>query len=291
MPDLKHAGELKAYLRQQGIHTSKRYGQNFLADPAVLDQIVDAAQVSGDDYVIEIGPGIGTLTRRLCMKAGFVTAVELDKKLLPILSEQLSDLSNVEVINQDILKTDIQALIGERKPGGTCKIVANLPYYITTPIIMKLLESRASIRSITVMVQKEVADRICSGPGSREYGSLSLAVQYYARPEIMFFVPPECFVPEPAVTSAVLNLALREEPAVSVRNEKLLFSLIHASFEQRRKTLANGLKNAAGLGLSKEMAASGLAMLGKPMNVRGEELSLSEFAKLADYFDNNIPLC
>ncbi len=295
MANLGSLTATKAILSKHGFSANKRYGQNFLIEPRILERIIEAAELTKDDYVIEIGPGIGTLTQYLCDAAGFVTAIEIDKKLLPVLSDTLSTYDNAEVLNQDVLKTDIAGLIRQNSKTGACKVVANLPYYITTPIMMQLLESRAPLSSITVMVQKEVADRIRFGPGTKDYGALSLAVQYYAKPAIITEVPPSCFIPRPNVTSVVLKLSVFSTPAVSVRNEKQMFALIRASFNQRRKTLINGLKNAAGLNLSKETVETAVRALGKPLTVRGEELTLIEFAKLSDFlsdfFDNNMPLC
>lgn len=260
----------------------KKYGQNFLIDSSVLDTIVSAAGVGKEDFVLEIGPGIGTMTQVLCESAREVTAVEIDRKLIPVLGDTLGAYDNVEVLNQDILKTDIRALAQEKNGGAPIKIVANLPYYITTPILMELLESRVPAESITVMVQKEVADRMQSGPGSKEYGALSLAVQYYTEPEVVAEVPPNCFYPRPKVSSSVVHLRRYEEPAVSVPDEKLLFRLVRASFNQRRKTLANGLKNSGMIPLSKGEIEEAIAETGKPVNIRGEALTLQEFARLTE---------
>ena len=287
MASLGNSFATRAVLEKYGFSMQKKYGQNFLIDAGILQKIVFAAELSSDDYVIEIGPGIGTLTQYLCEASGKVAAVEIDRKLIPILEDTLAGYENVEIINDDILKVDIKALSEKNNEGRPVKIVANLPYYITTPIIMSLFESHVPFRSITVMVQKEVADRICSGPGSKEYGSLSLAVQYYAEPVIAVQVPPSSFMPQPKIGSTVLSLKAYGEPPVKVRNEALMFSIIRGSFNQRRKTLVNGLKNFAGLDFSKEEILEAIHQLGKKDTVRGEELSLEEFARLSDIFDNN----
>ncbi|MBQ9277853.1 MAG: 16S rRNA (adenine(1518)-N(6)/adenine(1519)-N(6))-dimethyltransferase RsmA [Lachnospiraceae bacterium] len=258
----------------------KRFGQNFLIDGHVIEKIIKAADIGKEDVVLEIGPGIGTMTQYLAEAAGKVYAVEIDKNLLPILADTLSEYDNVEVINEDILKLDIEELVKEEK--GNLKVVANLPYYITTPIIMGLLENHIPAKSITVMVQKEVAERMQAGPGSKDYGALSLAVQYYAEPYIAANVPPNCFMPRPNVGSAVIRLTNWDNPPVSVRDEKLMFKLIRASFNQRRKTLQNGINNSPELSFTKEQVAEALIKLGKNENIRGEALTLSEFAKLSD---------
>lgn len=291
MATLGNPWATRAVLEKYGFSMQKRFGQNFLIDSQVLNRIIEAAQVNKDDFIIEIGPGIGTLTQYLCEAAGHVTAVEVDRKLIPILEDTLQTYDNVDIINNDILKVDIPALAKERNGGRPVKIVANLPYYITTPIIMSLFESHVPFASITVMVQKEVADRIRSGPGSKEYGALSLAVQYYAKPETAAEVPPSAFMPQPRVGSTVLNLKAHEHPSVSVHDEQLMFAVIRGSFNQRRKTLANGLNNFAGLDYTKEEIAKAISDLGKKPTVRGEELSLEEFARLSDIFDNNRALC
>ena len=260
----------------------KRFGQNFLIDAHVLEKIVSAAGITKDDCVLEIGPGIGTMTQYLAESAGQVIAVEIDTNLLPILADTLKDYSNVKVINQDILKVDINELVKEYNNGRPIKVVANLPYYITTPIIMGLFESNVPIDNITVMVQKEVADRMQVGPGSKDYGALSLAVQYYASPYIVANVPPNCFIPRPNVGSAVIRLTRYQEPPVQVKDPKLMFKLIRASFNQRRKTLQNGLNNAPELPFSKEKVAAAIARMGLPASVRGEALTLSQFAELSD---------
>lgn len=262
----------------------KRFGQNFLIDAHVLEKIVSAAGITKDDCVLEIGPGIGTMTQYLAESAGQVIAVEIDINLLPILADTLKEYSNVKVINQDILKVDINELVKEYNNGRPIKVVANLPYYITTPIIMGLFESNVPIDNITVMVQKEVADRMQVGPGSKDYGALSLAVQYYASPYIVANVPPNCFIPRPNVGSAVIRLTRYQEPPVQVKDPKLMFKLIRASFNQRRKTLQNGLNNSPEISFSKEEITKAIESLGVSPSVRGEALSLEQFAQLANYF-------
>ena len=269
-------------LQKYNFNFQKKFGQNFLIDTRILEGIIDAAQITKDDFVLEIGPGIGTMTQYLCEAAREVVAVEIDKNLIPILQDTLSAYDNVEVINEDILKVDIKALAEARNAGRPIKVVANLPYYITTPIIMGLFESHVPIDSITIMVQKEVADRMQEGPGSKEYGALSLAVQYYANPKIVVNVPPSCFMPQPKVGSAVIRLVRHENPPVEVEDEKLMFRLIRASFNQRRKTLANGLNNFPELKLDKETIQKCIEELGVPVTVRGEALSLEQFAKLSN---------
>ena len=271
-----------AVLQKYNFNFQKKFGQNFLINSSVLEDIISEADVTEDDMVLEIGPGIGTMTQYLCEAARQVIAVEIDTNLIPILQDTLSEYDNVKVINEDILKVDINALANEYNNGKPIKVVANLPYYITTPIIMGLFESHVPIDSITIMVQKEVADRMQEGPGSREYGALSLAVQYYSTPEIVVNVPPSCFMPQPKVGSAVIKLTRHEKPPVDVDDEKLMFKLIRASFTQRRKTLANGLNNFGGFNLSKEMIQESIEELGVPVNVRGEALSLEQFAKLSN---------
>ena len=282
MAELGNPQNTIAVLQKYQFHFQKKFGQNFLIDPHVLERIVEAAGITKEDFVLEIGPGIGTMTQYLCECAGAVAAVEIDRNLIPILQDTLSAYENVTVINEDILKVDIAALSQEQNGGRPIKVVANLPYYITTPIIMGLLESHVPIDSITVMVQKEVADRMQQGPGSKEYGALSLAVQYYARPEIVANVPPNCFMPRPGVGSAVIRLTRHEAPPVEVSDEKFMFSIIRASFNQRRKTLANGLHNSGAVSLSKEVIEECIRELGYPANIRGEALSLAEFAALSD---------
>lgn len=260
----------------------KKFGQNFLIDTHVLDKIVQSAEITKDDFVLEIGPGIGTLTQYLCEHAREVVAVEIDKMLIPILEDTLSEYDNVTVINNDILKLDLNALVEERNGGKPIKVVANLPYYITTPIIMDLFERHLPLINITVMVQKEVADRMQSGPGSKDYGALSLAVQYYAKPYIAANVPPNCFMPRPNVGSAVINLTLHTDAPIAVKDEAMLFKIIRASFNQRRKTLVNGLNNAAGLSFTKEEIQKALAVIGVLENIRGEALTLEQFAALTN---------
>ncbi len=269
-------------LQKYRFNFQKKFGQNFLIDTHVLDKIIDASGVTEDDFVLEIGPGIGTMTQYLCERAREVVAVEIDKNLIPILSDTLKNYSNVTVINEDILKLDICKLAEEKNQGKPIKVVANLPYYITTPIIMGLFESHVPIDSITIMVQKEVAERMQEGPGSKEYGALSLAVQYYAKPEIVANVPPNCFMPRPNVGSAVIRLTRHEKPPVEVEDEKLMFRIIRASFNQRRKTLANGLNNSPEIHLPKEVIQESIVSLGVPENIRGEALSLEQFAELSN---------
>ncbi|MGN0415882.1 MAG: 16S rRNA (adenine(1518)-N(6)/adenine(1519)-N(6))-dimethyltransferase RsmA [Agathobacter sp.] len=269
-------------LQKYHFNFQKKYGQNFLIDTGVLESIIEAAQIGPEDFVLEIGPGIGTMTQYLCEAAREVVAVEIDTNLIPILSDTLSGYTNVEVLNADILKVDIQKLAREHNEGRPIKVVANLPYYITTPIIMGLFESHVPIDSITIMVQKEVADRMQEGPGSKEYGALSLAVQYYAKPDIVLTVPPSCFMPQPKVGSAVIRLTRHEEPPVNVKSEKLMFQVIRASFNQRRKTLANGLNNYGAFSIGKDAIQECIEALGVPVNIRGEALSLEQFARLSD---------
>lgn len=287
MAKLGNPQETIQVLQKHDFHFQKKFGQNFLIDPHVLDKIIEAAEVTKDDFVLEIGPGIGTMTQYLCEAAREVVAVEIDTNLIPILKDTLSAYDNVEVLNQDILKVDIASLAKERNNDKPIKVVANLPYYITTPIIMGLFESRVPIDSITIMVQKEVADRMQEGPGSKEYGALSLAVQYYAKPEIVVNVPPSCFMPQPKVGSAVIRLTRHEQSPVEVEDEKLMFQVIRASFNQRRKTLANGLNNFGSFGLSKEEIQSCIEELGVPVNIRGEALSLEQFAELANIINRH----
>jgi 16S rRNA (adenine1518-N6/adenine1519-N6)-dimethyltransferase len=266
----------------------KKFGQNFLIDTHVLERIIDSAQITKDDFVLEIGPGIGTMTQYLCENAREVAAVEIDSALIPILKETLAGYDNVTVINQDILKCDIAALAAEKNDSRPIKVVANLPYYITTPIIMGLFESKVPIDSITIMVQKEVADRMQAVPGTKDYGALSLAVQYYAKAEIVANVPPNCFMPRPKVGSAVIRLTRHTEPVVDVDDEKLMFRVIRASFNQRRKTLVNGLKNGLGYDCSKETYGQILVRMGLDENVRGERLTLAEFAELSNRIGKEI---
>ena len=269
----------RAVLEAHGFSFQKKYGQNFLIDGNILDNIINAAGITKDDFVLEIGPGIGTMTQRLCEEAREVVAVEIDKTLIPILDDTLSSYKNWSVINQDILKVDIKKLAEEKNGGKPIKVVANLPYYITTPIIMGLFESHVPLESITIMIQKEVADRMQEGPGSKEYGALSLAVQYYSNPQIVCDAPPSCFMPQPKVTSTVITLKCHNNPPVKC-DEKLLFQIIRASFNQRRKTLLNGLSN--GLHYSKEQIAEAIEKAGFTPTVRGEALSLEDFATLTN---------
>lgn len=271
-----------AILNKYDFTFQKKFGQNFLIDPHVLDKIIRAADITKEDFVLEIGPGIGTMTQYLANAAREVCAVEIDRSLIPILKDTLKAYDNVTVINEDILKVDIQKMAQEKNGGRPIKVVANLPYYITTPIIMGLFESHVPVESITVMVQKEVADRMQVGPGTKDYGALSLAVQYYAKPYIAANVPPNCFMPRPKVGSAVICLMRHEKPPVDVENEKLLFQIIRASFNQRRKTLANGLKNYEGLSYDKETVEAAIAECGFTPSIRGEALTLEEFARLSN---------
>lgn len=264
----------------------KKFGQNFLIDQGIVEKIVREAGVTKDDFVLEIGPGIGTMTQILCENAREVAAVEIDRKLIPILNDTLSEYDNVTIINDDILKVDINKLAEEKNGGRPIKVVANLPYYITTPIIMGLFESHVPLDSITIMVQKEVADRMQTGPGSKDYGALSLAVQFYAKPEIVVNVPPECFMPRPNVGSAVIRLKRHETRPVDVKDEKLMFRIIRASFNQRRKTLANGLNNSPEIGYTKEQIAVAIEKLGRGASIRGEALTLEEFARLSNIFSS-----
>ena len=260
----------------------KKFGQNFLIDTHVLDKIISAAEITKDDLVVEIGPGIGTMTQYLACAAREVVAIEIDKMLIPILQDTLSEYDNVTVINEDVLKVDLNKLAEEKNGGRPVKVVANLPYYITPPIIMGLFENHVPLHSITIMVQKEVADRMRMGPGTKDYGALSLAVQYYAEPYLVANVPPNCFMPRPNVGSAVIRLTVHENPPVTVKDEKLMFRLIRASFNQRRKTLANGLKNSPELHYSKEQIEEAIEKLEVSPSIRGEALTLEQFARLAD---------
>lgn len=260
----------------------KKFGQNFLIDGHVLDKIIAGAGVTKDDMVLEIGPGIGTMTQYLAEAAGKVVAVEIDRNLLPILQETLADYDNVKVIHADVLSLDLEKLVQEENGGRPIKVVANLPYYITTPIIMALFEQHVPLANVTVMVQKEVAARMKSGPGSKDYGALSLVVQYYAEPYIVANVPCNCFMPRPNVDSAVIRLTRYEEPPVQVKDEKMLFKIIRASFNQRRKTLQNGLNNSSELNFTKDQIAAAIAEAGFSPSVRGEALTLEQFAKLTD---------
>ena len=282
MEKLSNPKETIQVLQKYEFQFKKKFGQNFLIDPHVLDKIVDAAQITKEDFVLEIGPGIGTLTQYLCEHAKQVLAVEIDAKLIPILKETLAPYDNVEVLHGDILKQDIQQIADTYNEGKPIKVVANLPYYITTPIIMELFESHVPLANVTVMVQKEVADRMKAEPGTKDYGALSLAVQYYANPYIAAFVPPNCFMPRPNVGSAVIRLDCLSRVPVEVQDEKLMFRLIRASFNQRRKTLQNGIANSPELDYTKEEAAKAIEQAGFDVRIRGEKLGLSEFAKLAD---------
>jgi len=268
------------FLKEHGISAKKRYGQNFLIDPKVLSRIIEGADITKEDTVLEIGPGIGTMTQALCEAAGHVIAVEIDRDMIPLLEENLAEFHNYEIINEDILKVDLKKLIKER-----LKIAANLPYYITTPIIMGLLEQDLPLDSITVMVQREVAERMQAKPGTKDYGALTLAVQYYTKAEIIANVPSNCFIPRPNVDSAVIRLKLHEDPPVRPADEKKMFGLIRAAFSQRRKTLVNALKNDAALsseGVTKERIEAAISRMELDPNIRGERLSLEEFARLSD---------
>ncbi|MDD3278473.1 MAG: 16S rRNA (adenine(1518)-N(6)/adenine(1519)-N(6))-dimethyltransferase RsmA [Lachnospiraceae bacterium] len=282
VPVLGNPQNTIAVLQKYGFNFQKKFGQNFLIDTHVLDKIVRAADIKEDDFVVEIGPGIGTLTQYLAYHAREVCAVEIDQNLIPILEDTLQAYDNVTVVNEDILKVDLKRLAEEKNGGKPIKIVANLPYYITTPIIMGLFEKHVPVESVTVMVQKEVADRMQSGPGTKDYGALSLAVQYYAAPYIAANVPPNCFMPRPNVGSAVICLTLHEKPPVQARDEKLMFQLIRASFNQRRKTLVNGITNFQGLFYSKEQVACAIEQCGLSPSIRGEKLTLAQFAALSD---------
>lgn len=281
-PYLGNPARCSAVLKKYGFSFRKKYGQNFLIDTGVLESIVDTAGITKDDFVLEIGPGIGTLTQYLASYAGRVVAVEIDRTLIPILEDTLSGWDNVEILSADILKTDIQKIADEKNGGKPIKICANLPYYITTPILMALLESGAPISDLTVMVQKEVAERMVTGPGSKEYGALSLAVQYYTKPEISLIVPPSSFMPRPHVDSAVVHMELYREPPVQVDDEAMLFKVIRASFNERRKTLQNGLSHYSEFDFTKEEIKEAIEQCGLPPAVRGEKLPLSEFACLAN---------
>ena len=282
MANLGNPQETIAVLQRYGFNFQKKYGQNFLIDTHVLDKIIGAAEIGKDDFVLEIGPGIGTMTQYLAEAAREVVAVEIDTKLIPILEDTLKEYDNVTVLNEDILKVDIRKIAEEKNGGKPIKVVANLPYYITTPIIMGLFESEVPLDSITVMVQKEVADRMQVGPGTKDYGALSLAVQYYAEPYIVANVPPNCFIPRPAVGSAVIRLTRYQGKPVKVNDSTFMFKIIRASFNQRRKTLQNGLYNSSELRIPKEKTVAALEEMGLTPTIRGEKLSLEEFAKLSD---------
>ncbi len=282
MAYLSDPKETIAVLNRYHFNFQKKFGQNFLIDSHVLDKIIRAAEITKDDVVLEIGPGIGTMTQVLCENAGEVIAVEIDNNLIPILqNDTCKDYDNLTIIHSDVLKLDINALV-EEHGGKPVKVVANLPYYITTPIIMGLFEMHVPMKSITVMVQKEVAERMQATPGSKDYGALSLAVQYYAEPYIAANVPPNCFMPRPGVGSAVIRMTLHENPPVKVQDEKLMFALIRASFNQRRKTLVNGLCNSSEMNYTKEQVTEALEALSLPVTIRGEALTLSQFAALSD---------
>lgn len=282
MADLGKPQNTIAVLQKYNFNFQKKFGQNFLIDPRVLEKIIQAAEITQEDFVLEIGPGIGTMTQYLCENAREVAAVEIDRNLIPILADTLSAYENVEVLNEDILKVDINRLAQEKNQGRPIKVVANLPYYITTPIIMGLFESHVPVDSITIMVQKEVAERMQAGPGTKDYGALSLAVRYYARPEIVANVPPNCFIPRPKVGSAVIRLTRHRENPVQVRDESLMFRMIRASFNQRRKTLVNGLNNGAELNLEKQQIVNALGTMGLAPDIRGEALTLEQFAALSN---------
>lgn len=272
-----------AILQKYNFNFQKKFGQNFLIDANILQNIIDAAEVTKDDCVLEIGPGIGTMTQYLCENAREVVAVEIDKKLIPILEKDtLAAYDNITIINEDILKVDINKIVQEKNGGKPIKVVANLPYYITTPIIMGLFESHVPLDSITIMVQKEVADRMQVGPGTKDYGALSLAVQYYAKPKVMLTVPASCFMPRPNVDSAVIRLTRYQNPPVEAKNEHFMFDIIRASFNQRRKTLVNGLTNASGLKVTKDSVLTALEQMGLSPTIRGEALTLEQFAALSD---------
>jgi 16S rRNA (adenine1518-N6/adenine1519-N6)-dimethyltransferase len=281
MPTLGCASGTRAIIEKYDLSIQKKFGQNFLIDDSVLNGTVEAAGITRDDTVLEIGPGIGTMTQYIAESAGKVIAVEIDKMLIPILADTLSAYDNIKVINQDILKVDIEKIVSEENSGKPIKVVANLPYYITTPILMKLLDSELPIESITVMVQKEVADRMAEKPGSKDYGALSLAIQYYTEPTMVQVVPPSCFIPQPGVDSAVIHLKCHKQPPVETANSKFMFAIIRAAFAQRRKTLSNGVAN-GNLGLNREQVVDALTEMGLNPAVRGEKLSLEEFAQLSN---------
>lgn len=285
MPTLGNPQKTIEILQKYRFHFQKKFGQNFLIDTHVLDKIISAADITKEDMVIEIGPGIGTMTQYLAEAAREVIAIEIDRELIPIMEETLADYSNVSVINADILKLDLAKLVEERNQGRPVKVAANLPYYITTPIIMQLFESHVPIKNVTVMVQKEVARRMQAGPGTKEYGALSLAVQYYASPYIVANVPPNCFMPRPSVGSAVIRLDRYETPPVNVNNERLMFRLIRASFNQRRKTLVNGLVNAEGLDFTKTEVLAAIKEMSLDAAIRGETLTLLQFAELSNILE------
>lgn len=278
---------VRSILGRHGFHFSKKLGQNFLIDPSVCPRIAEEGNAAAGYGVLEIGPGIGTLTQQLALRAEKVTSVELDQRLLPILEETVGEFENLHILHGDILQFDVPQLLEQEFAGLHVAVCANLPYYITTPIIMGLFESNVPIDNITVMVQKEVADRMQVGPGSKDYGALSLAVQYYAEPYIVANVPPNCFIPRPNVGSAVIRLTRHKEMPVQVADPKLMFRLIRASFNQRRKTLQNGLNNAPDVSFTKEQIVAAIESLGVPATIRGEALDLRQFAQLANYFTEN----
>ena len=282
MADLGNTKNTLEILQKYNFSMQKKFGQNFLIDRNILEKIVDEAQITESDCVLEIGPGIGTMTQYLAERAKSVVVVEIDKNLIPILQDTLSAYHNVTIINADILKVDINRIVEEQNGGNPVKVVANLPYYITTPIIMSLFEKHISLQSITIMVQKEVADRMQAEPGTKDYGALSLAVQYYAKPEIVAKVPASCFLPKPNVDSAVIRLIRYDDAPVKVQDEAYLFAVIRASFNQRRKTLVNGLSNAGSLGVSKEKIIEIVEQMGLPLTVRGETLTLKQFSELSN---------
>lgn len=275
-------GNTVQILKKYNFSFQKKYGQNFLVDTNILEKIVEVSGITKQDCVLEIGPGIGTMTQYLAENAREVVAVEIDRALIPILKDTLSAYDNVDIINEDILKANIRRIAEEKNGGRPFKVVANLPYYITTPIIMGLFESGVALESITVMVQKEVAERMTVGPGTKDYGALSLAVQYYCKPEVMMQVSPSCFLPKPSVGSAVIRLTRYKDAPVRVKEERQMFAIIRASFNQRRKTLVNGLSNAAELQMTKQDVSEALERMGLPPAVRGETLTLAQFAELSD---------
>ena len=283
MATLGNAKNTIEILEKYQFHFQKKFGQNFLIDGNILEKIVNAARITEEDCVLEIGPGIGTMTQYLADRAKSVIAVEVDKNLIPVLRDTLSSYQNVKVINEDILKVDVGRIVREENGGRPIKVVANLPYYITTPIIMALFENHIALQSITIMVQKEVADRMQAVPGTKDYGALSLAVRYYAKPEIIMKVPASCFMPRPNVDSAVIRLTRHEKPPVEAADEARLFDVIRASFNQRRKTLVNGLSNAGNLGIGKEKAAEAIERMGLSPTVRGETLTLEQFVELTNF--------
>ncbi len=271
-----------AIMSRHKVRAEKKYGQNFLTDPSSLQGIVDAAEIDKDDIVLEIGPGLGSLTELLSQAAKTVFAVEIDEKMVEVLKDTLSEYDNIEVINADILKIDINEIIGEKRAGKKIKVVANLPYYITTPILLKILPMRDLIESITVLMQREVAERMEAAPGTKDYGALTLLTEYYTKPEIKLFIPPEAFIPSPSVESAVIGLKMRSLPPVEVKDEEFLFDVIRASFNQRRKTLYNGLNNSSEINVPAERIKEAIVSLGLAETVRGETLSLEQFAALSD---------